>query len=175
MNCYWSLSIFNFQVSVGALVLSRFIDSCIEDPQCCAEQSWPTAVTGVEACACWRCCPPQVQPTSARQQINIKWPVCTKCSWSMDRGNLVYMYLQVSSRFSDLFILWMPSMLSIGASGMNLIPMPAGINNTTHNHRKDWQQTLSRMITSSVTLLYIPKTQCYALKRSNFDQVKSML
>lgn len=34
-----SLAIFCFQVPVGALVLSCFIDSCIGDPQHCAEES----------------------------------------------------------------------------------------------------------------------------------------
>lgn len=34
-----SLAIFDFQVSVGTLILSSFIDSCIGDPQCCAEES----------------------------------------------------------------------------------------------------------------------------------------
>lgn len=99
-----SFAIFNLQVLVGALVLSCLIDSCIRDPQSCAEESRPAAVTNGEAGARRRGRPTQVLPTAAKQRF---LEVCTvhgvhtsmKQTWT---------YLHVNSRLSDLFILWTP-------------------------------------------------------------------
>lgn len=61
-------AIFNLQVLVGALVLSRLVDSCIRDPQSCAEESGTAAVTNGEAGARRWGRPTQVLPTAAKQR-----------------------------------------------------------------------------------------------------------
>lgn len=63
-----SFAIFSFQVLVGALVETRLVDSCIRDPQSCAEESRPSAVTDGHAGAHRRGRPLQVLPTSATQR-----------------------------------------------------------------------------------------------------------
>lgn len=64
-----SFAIFNLQVLVGALVLARLVDCCIKDPQSCAEESRPAAVTNGEAGAGRRGRPTQVLPTAAKQRL----------------------------------------------------------------------------------------------------------
>lgn len=66
---YCSFAIFNLQVLVGALVLARLVDSCVRDPQSCAEQSGPAAVPDGEAGAGGRGRPTQVLPTAAKQRL----------------------------------------------------------------------------------------------------------
>lgn len=128
---HWSLAIFDFQVSVGALVLSSFIDSCIGDPQCCAEESRSTAVCGGEASACRRGRPPQVLPTSGSRGFSMN----TVYVW-VNSMRYIYTYLHVSSRLSDLFILWTPWMFSVGGSGINRSSMAAGNNNTQQSRHR---------------------------------------
>lgn len=64
-----SFAIFSLQVLVGALVLPRLIDSCIRDPQSCAEESRPAAVTHGEAGARRWGRPAQVLPAAAKQRL----------------------------------------------------------------------------------------------------------
>lgn len=139
ISLHWSLAIFDFQVSVGALVLSGFIDSCIGDPQCCAEESRSTAVCGGESSACRRGRPPQVLPTSVGSR---GLSMNTVHVW-VNSLRYIYTYLHVSSRLSDLFILWTPWMFSVGGSGINRSSMAAGTHTAItaqidNNHNQRW-------------------------------------
>lgn len=64
-----SFAIFNLQVLVGALVLPRLVDSRVRDPQSCAEESRPAAVSNGEAGAHTWGRPMQVLPTAAKHRL----------------------------------------------------------------------------------------------------------
>lgn len=134
INCQCSLAIFDFQVSVKAAILSGFIDSCIGDAQHCAEKSRSTAVSDGEASAGRRGRPPQVLPTSARRKhVTIKGrePLDERVD-----GKQQGTYLHVSSRLSDLFILWVPWMFSVGGSGMNRSSKAGGTNSSSQRQNR---------------------------------------
>ena len=148
ISCHWSLAIFDFQVSVGALVLSGLVDGRVGDPQCCAEESRSAAVAGGEASARRRSRPPQVLPTSAGSRDS-------ECFMygSVDGLNPVrcsYTYLHVSSRLSDLFILWTPYWFSVGGSGIKRSSMAAGnnkqVNQSKHNQHWWYQPARPQLI-----------------------------
>lgn len=138
ISCYWSFAIFDFQVSVGALVLSGLVDSRVGDPQCCAEESWSAAVTGGEASACGRSRPPQVLPTSAGSRDSECF--MNGSVYGLNPGRYSYTYLHVSSRLSDLFILWTPYWFSVGGSGIKRSSMAAGNNKQVNQskHNQHW-------------------------------------
>lgn len=60
-------------------------------------------------------------------------------------------HLHVSSRLSDLFILWTPERFSVGGSGMNRSSMAAGINNII-TAKIDNQMQLAVMTSACWTL-----------------------
>lgn len=125
IKCFCSLALFNAQVSVGTLILSSFIGSCIGDCQPRAEKSWSTAVTGGDATACARDGPLQVLSTSARRKHTHGYKAYIMRHW-MDGAHWRASYLHVSSKLSDLFIRWVPWMLSVGGSGINRSSIAVG-------------------------------------------------